>query len=187
MEKFWFTKKFWFVFLAEVAKYIPNPIGNEIRVRIMKKFFKRLGKNVVICEGVVFKHPENIEIGDNVSLNEFCYLHGIGGLKIGNNVRIAPYVCIYTHNHKFDDRSKLIVEQGLEKKPVVIEDDCWIGSNVIILAGVKIGKGSVIGAGSVVTKDIPPYSVAVGVPAKVIRKRGERASEDMHNFAGKQL
>lgn len=94
-----------------------------------------------------------------------------GLIKIGNNVRIAPNVMMISANHVFENPDIPIREQGMEVKPITIEDDVWVAGRVNIIAGVTIGKGSVIGAGSVVTKDIPPYSVAVGVPAKVIKER----------------
>ena len=78
---------------------------------------------------------------------------------------------IIADNYIFSDKNRPICEQGLDKRPVTIEDDVWIAGGVHIMAGVTIGKGSVIGAGSVVTKDIPPYSVAVGAPTKVIKNR----------------
>jgi acetyltransferase-like isoleucine patch superfamily enzyme len=82
---------------------------------------------------------------------------------------------MYANNHVFDDPNRLIRQQPLTCKGITIEDDCWIGTGVRILDGVTIGQGSVIGAGAVVNKDIPPYSVAVGVPAKVISKRGKES------------
>ena len=84
---------------------------------------------------------------------------------------MGPRVSIYAENHVFDDPTILIKDQGVEKKEVVIEDDCWIASNSIILAGVTIGKGSVVAAGSVVTENVPTYSVVAGVPAKWIKSR----------------
>ena len=94
---------------------------------------------------------------------------------IGNDVMFGPGVSIITGNHRTDVQGRTMRSIGdSEKLPendqdVVIEDDCWLGGGVIVLAGVTIGKGSVIGAGSIVTKDIPPYSVAVGNPCKVMR------------------
>jgi acetyltransferase-like isoleucine patch superfamily enzyme len=78
---------------------------------------------------------------------------------------------MYSNNHVFSDPDQTIMSQGLETKGIVIEDDCWLGTGVRVMDGVTIGKGCVIGAGAVVTKDIPPYSVAVGVPARVISQR----------------
>jgi acetyltransferase-like isoleucine patch superfamily enzyme len=101
-------------------------------------------------------------------------IYGTGGLKIGNDVRIATHVVITPAGHVFDKKDIPIRLQGVEMKGIVIEDDVWIGANATILDGVIIGRGCVIGAGSVVTKSLPEYSVAVGVPARVIYKRGER-------------
>jgi len=128
-----------------------------------------------------------VKIGRNCSINSFCALFGHGGLEIGDYVRIAYHTIIVPFNHGFERTDIPIYLQPGSAKGIKIEDDVWIGANVVITDGVTIHKGAVIGAGAVVTKDIPPYSIAVGVPARVIRKRGERASEDMHNFIGKQL
>ncbi len=104
-----------------------------------------------------------IKIGKNSRIGLFCVLHGNGGLEIGDNVSIAAKVTIVAGNHAI--RGKEISAKGIK-----IGEGVWIGTNVSILDGVEIGKGSVIGAGAVVTKSIPEYSVAVGNPAKVIRK-----------------
>lgn len=93
------------------------------------------------------------------------------GFEIGDNVRIAAQVVIIPMNHIYEDPDTPIWKQGIRAKGIKIEDDVWIGAGAKILDGVTIGKGSVIGAGAVVTDDIPPYSVAVGVPARVIKKR----------------
>lgn len=114
-----------------------------------------------------------IEIGDDCSCNEFCVLYGHGGLKIGNSVRIGAHTVIIPASHRYSDLDKPIRLQGETRKGIIIEDDVWSGAGVIILDGVTIGSGCVIGAGSVVTKSIPPNSVAVGVPAKVIKTRGQ--------------
>jgi len=112
-----------------------------------------------------------IRIGDNCTVNRLSILYGNGGLEIGSHVRISPNVTVLAQNHVFGDPNILIHEQGMSGFGIKIGDDVWIGAGAIILDGVTIGKGSVIGAGAVVTKDIPPYSVAVGIPARVIKKR----------------
>ncbi|WP_140287112.1 acyltransferase, partial [Vibrio parahaemolyticus] len=90
------------------------------------------------------------------------------GVIIGDNVLIGPNVIIYSQNHKYKNKKLIIREQGYEKAPVYIEDDSWIAASCIILPGVKIAQGSVVAAGSVVTKSTEPYSVYAGVPAKKI-------------------
>jgi len=112
-----------------------------------------------------------IKIGSYCTINRFTILGGHGGLEIGNNVLIAPNVTINAQNHIFEDPDIPIWKQGISKKGIKIEDDVWIGAGVIILDGVTVGKGSVIGAGAVVSRNIPPYSVAVGVPARVVKRR----------------
>ena len=95
------------------------------------------------------------------------------GVTIGNDVRIAAHCMMVSANHRFADPDMPIRKQGLDFGPITIEDDVWIGSRVNILAGVTVGRGSVIGAGAVVTKDVPPMSVMVGVPARKIGERGK--------------
>ncbi len=112
-----------------------------------------------------------IKIGAESSINAFCVLLGYGGITIGRRVRIAAHTSIIAFNHNFSETELDIHRQGYNTKGVVIEDNVWIGTGVRILDGVTIGQGSIVGAGSVVTKDIPENSVAVGVPAKVIKKR----------------
>ncbi len=111
-------------------------------------------------------------IGDSVHVGQNCFLDGTGKLKIGKDSLLGPNVVILTGNHGFRNPNVLIRLQGILPRPTTIEENVWVGANAIILDGITIGKGSVVGAGSVVTKDIPPYSIAVGVPAKIIGQRG---------------
>lgn len=129
-----------------------------------------IGDRVILERGVIIESGENccIEIGESTFINVYTYISGPGQLKIGNNCRIGPHSGIYAGIHQFGD---LVRNQGDTCKGIVIEDGCWLGHGVTVLDGVTIGQGSMIGAGAVVTKDIPPYSVAVGVPARVINQR----------------
>lgn len=108
-------------------------------------------------------------IGSSTSINRNTVLRG--RFKIGSNCAIAPNCMIIGSNHVFKDRTRNFKEQGFVCKGIIIEDDVWIGANSVVLDGVTIGKGCVIGAGSIVTKSIPPYSVAVGNPCRVIKER----------------
>lgn len=155
-----------------------------------------LGKNSTITKGCSLDASGGgwIKIGDRVTLNRLVYLNaykghiliedgveinnltvinGTGGVTIQRDVLIGPNVQIISYAHRFNNSSLPIKEQGIDKKPVIIEQGCWIGAGAIILAGVTIGEHSVIGAGAVVNKNIPPFSVAVGVPAKIIKNRKE--------------
>ncbi len=113
--------------------------------------------------------PSNLKIGHFCSINEGVFINCRDNVIIGNNVTLSPYVQIHTGMLDIKNYS-MFIKKRHATKPVVIEDNVWIASSVIISPGVKIGKNSVIGAGSVVTRDIPPDSLAAGCPAKVIRK-----------------
>ena len=114
---------------------------------------------------------DGLKIGDNSNVGPYSYIGCSGYIEIGNNVMISPRVSIYAENHVFDRTDKTMKEQGVKKQFVKIEDDCWIAANSIILAGVTIGRGSVVAAGSVVSSDVPPYCVVAGVPARIIKQR----------------
>jgi acetyltransferase-like isoleucine patch superfamily enzyme len=97
----------------------------------------------------------------------------IGPVTMGNNIILAQHVVLSGLNHIYEDVSRPIADQNVRTAPIVVEDDCWIAANVVITAGVTIGKHSIVAAGSVVTKDVPPFSIAAGNPAKVIKRYDE--------------
>ncbi len=123
-----------------------------------------------------------IKIGHNCFIGEFNVMRGQGGISIGNNVYTGPMVQIVAVNHVYSDPHKLIREQGITAQGITIEDDVWLGANAVVVDGVSIGQGSIIGAGAVVTTDIPPYSIAVGIPAKVVKDR-RRLDDDSRQGA----
>jgi acetyltransferase-like isoleucine patch superfamily enzyme len=157
--------------------------------------FAQLGSNVIFERGVLVFHPENIFIGNNVYIGHYsilkgyyqgqmtigentwigqnCFFHSAGGLTIGQNVGIGPCVKIITSYHAEEGIDVPILFSRIEMAAVTLEDDCDIGVGATILPGVTIGRGSQIGAGAVVTRDVPPYAVAAGVPARVQRQRNE--------------
>jgi len=133
----------------------------------------KIGDNCTISSwSVINQYGGNITIGDDCSINSFCHISGNGGVEIGNKVRIATQCVIVSANHNYSLLDTPIMEQGETAKKIIIEDNCWLGAGVKVLSGVTIGSGSVIGAGAVVNKNISPHSVAVGIPAKVIKKIG---------------
>jgi len=140
-------------------------------------YFKlKHGKNFVVGLGCKIFPSKFIEFGDNVSFGYNCSIATSGSGKspiiFGSNIMVAERVMVIGGNHEFQDITRPMWTQGEGKQgAIIIGDDVWIGAGVIILTGVNIGNGSIIGAGSVVTKSIPEYSIAVGNPAKVIRKR----------------
>lgn len=123
--------------------------------------------------GLVINYPENVRLGNNMIFNRNVSITARSGVSLGNDVMLGPNVVINDSNHQFIDRDKSIAQQGHTAKEIIIEDDVWIASNSVILKGVHIGKGAVVAAGSVVTKDVPPYAVVAGVPARKIKNRGE--------------
>jgi len=112
-----------------------------------------------------------IELGKNVGIGPFSFIGGFGGVRIGDNMIIGHAMSIHSDNHRFIEKDVLIRNQGVEKQEVVIGKGCWFGSHVTVLGGVTIGDACVVGAGSVVTKDLPPGVVAAGVPCRIIRNR----------------
>ncbi len=138
-----------------------------------------IGAKVTLDKGaIVAPSGDNccIEIDEHTYIGAYTCIGGPGNIKIGKYCLLAAHTGIVANDHIFSDPTEMIDKQGITCQGVVIEDNCWLGYGVKVLDGVTIGEGSVIGAGAVVTKDIPPYSVAVGVPAKVVRSRqlGER-------------
>lgn len=114
-----------------------------------------------------------IIIGNNVSINQGSFVIARESIRIGNDCRIGEYVSIRDNDHEWHDPKKNIREQGFITKPIEIENDVWIGRCVSILKGVKIGRGAIVASNAVVTKDILPYQVVAGVPAKPIGERSE--------------
>jgi galactoside O-acetyltransferase len=131
-----------------------------------------LGNDVRIREGCyIDSHGGWIRLADKVFLGPQCMVYGHGGLSIGRNTMVAGQTAIVPANHKFSRTDIPLRDQGEMTKGIVIENDVWIGSCCTILDGVRIGHDAVIGAGSVVTRDIPPFAVAVGIPARVTKDR----------------
>ena len=150
-------------------------ILNYFKREYSKKKFAKFGSDSYIGKNCIFTYS-NIEIGNDTYVGSNCIFQSTyGKIKIGNHVMFGPGVNIHGGNHKIREIGKYMKTVDEKKYGedgiIVIEDDCWIGANAIILSNVKVGRGSVIGAGSVVTKNIPPYSIYTGVPAMHIRER----------------
>lgn len=149
--------------------FLPN-IGFTTRLRgfLMRPFFKKCGKGFKIASGVIINHPERIEIGDNVYFAHNVWLNGTGGLKFGSNVQLGPMCVVVTSKHIYENGK---VTNKSDPSPVTIQSGVWLASHVVVSAGVEIGQGVTVGANSVVTKNLPPNCIAVGLPAKVISLR----------------
>ncbi|MDF2553869.1 MAG: hexapeptide repeat-containing transferase [Chryseobacterium sp.] len=154
--------------LVKARISIKNRI-NRLYIKVYKIPFKQFGNNNYIDFPVKIHGQENISIGNNCSINSFVHIWGSGGVNIGNDVLIASHVSITSLTHEYTEDS--IRYAPIVSKPVILEDDVWIGTGAIILPGIKIGKSAVVGAGSVVTKDVPDYAIVVGNPAKILKMR----------------
>lgn len=148
----------------------PGILGFFLRYAVYKLFFKRIASMPCIRVGVRFAFMRNISLGQGVGINANTYVYGRGGIDFGDNVLIGPGCAIVAGEHDFATGAP-ISQVRSSPKPVVLESDCWIGANAVILPGVTIGRGAVIGAGAVVTRNAEPYGIYAGVPA---RKIGER-------------
>jgi maltose O-acetyltransferase len=176
---------FWLMVYYCLARHLPEsfrlqPIGHfsrGIRSSVCRHIFKSMGKYVNIDRGARFGWGNEIELGDHSGIGTNCQLPA--SVRIGSDVMIGPDVLVIGQNHKFDRIDIPMRLQGdVATSVVTIEDDVWIGTRSIILPGITIGRGAVIGAGSVVTKNVPPHAVCAGNPARVIRSRkGDSMSE----------
>jgi galactoside O-acetyltransferase len=179
----------WVMAFCRIA---PGAIGRRLRTKVFFKKLKYAGSNIYFGQNVWIEGWQNISIGDRVSIDRGCILTSTSGsleignnsalntniilgadggsIKIGNDVIIGMNTVIRAANHNFDQSPKILIrKQGHSGGNITIDDDVWIGANVTILTNVMIGSHCVIGAGSVVTKDIPSGSIVAGVPAKVIK------------------
>jgi acetyltransferase-like isoleucine patch superfamily enzyme len=153
-------------------------LGNQVYVSALSKNGIHFGDNVsigafsrvIVCTSLN-DIGDKIVIGSNVGIGEFAYLGGAGGLKIGDECIVGQYLSCHPENHNYEKTSIAIRHQGVSRKGIDIGKNCWIGSKVTILDGVKIGAGSIIAAGSIVTKSFNENSIIGGVPAKLLKTR----------------
>ena len=178
-------------------KFLDWVIMNQVEtrprwfIRLLAPLYQHRGKHSVIhCSARMDTPPyRKFSLGDYSVIESFACINNavgdvmignhtrvglhntiIGPVIIGNHVNLAQGITVTALNHIFEDSNKRIDEQGVSTNQVVIEDDIWIGANAVILPGVTIGHHSVVAAGSVVTKDVPPHSLVAGVPAKIIKQ-----------------
>lgn len=164
--------KFRFAFKPAIRIGTRVRISRSAKLEVIRGGSISIGDKTEILHGaLLMTYGGRIVIGRKCSINPYTIIYGHGNTKIGDNVLIAGQCMIVPSNHVFLDSTKTINSQGVTTKGIVIEDDVLISHGCSILDGVTIGKGSVIGAGSVVNKSIPPFSVCVGVPARVVSKR----------------
>ena len=114
---------------------------------------------------------EGLKVGDNSNIGPYSYIGCSGFISIGDNVMISPRVSLFAENHNFSSKKIPMKEEGVTKRDITIGNDCWIAANSTVLAGVKIGDGVIVAAGSVVTKNVEPFTIVAGNPAKIIKRR----------------
>jgi maltose O-acetyltransferase len=175
---FLIKRSFWYIFYYGFAQHLPasyrfQPLGRFAkwcRALACKRLFRFCGERVNVEKGTDFYTGWEIELGDDSSLGIDCMVPY--DLKVGKDVMMGPYVVIVGNSHQFSRFDIPMRLQGyMEYQPVRIEDDVWIGARAIILPGLTIGRGAIIGAGSVVTKNVPPNAIVGGNPARIIKYR----------------
>lgn len=136
-----------------------------------------LGDSTVIRAGaMLLPGGGSIRIGRNATVNQYVVIYGEGGVAIGDDVMIASHCALFSGNHRYDRIDIPMREQGTHSKGgITIEDDVWVGCHCVILDGVTIGRGSVLAAGAVISRDVAPYSIMAGVPGKCIGNRRDEA------------
>tara|TARA_Y100001970_G_C14195345_1_gene837738 strand:+ start:191 stop:754 length:564 start_codon:yes stop_codon:yes gene_type:complete len=170
------------LFLWIILSYPDSRIGLSIRKKYWKKKLKSCGNNIEIRRGSAIGFPSIIEIGNNFILGNFAHITAAGskGIYIGNDVSISRGTYFHGSNHKFDNPNLPIMKQGTEASSldyknktysIVLCDDVWIGSNVVILSGTFLSKGCIVSSGSVVSGFYDEYSIIGGNPARFIKKR----------------
>ena len=143
----------------------------ERGVRILGDARIRLGDRVTLRRGVVLAGNGRLVIGSGTTINDRCQISAFDSVQIGADCLFAPQVIVLDIDHRFDARDRPLKQQGYRTAPVVIGDDVWLGANVVVLRGVRIGRGAIVGANSVVTRDVPDFAIVAGVPARVLRMR----------------
>ena len=171
-------KLFLLLFYYVVLRYLPEGYHhsflkpfNAARSFVCRKIFQKCGANVTVHRGAYFGSGRKLSIGANSNLGVNSFINARGGISLGENVLMGPDVMILTGMHNFRNINVPIQEQPMDYAPVLIGNDVWLGARVVVLPGKTIGDGCVIGANSVVSKDIPAYSVAAGAPIKIIKSR----------------
>lgn len=154
--------------LLVIFRNFPTNLGVLFRFVLLKNICKSIGENVIVFEGVIFDAPEMMIIGNNVSINPYCYL--AGEITIENDVSIAHSCGFHSFNHTWKDYAKPIRNNPLYSKRIIVKSDVWIGCNCVVLSGVIIEERSIVAAGAIVTKSVSSNSLVGGNPAKLLKK-----------------
>lgn len=166
----YFILYYYFARNLPISYYPGGRFARWLRGALSRRLFRHAGRGINVERGADFFTGSRLSVGDRSGLGVDCWIRG--DVTIGNNVMMATRVIIYGRDHAFDRTDIPMMDQGMaDFVPIVIEDDVWIGAAAIILKGVRVGRGAIVAAGAVVTKDVPPYAIVGGNPARVIRSR----------------
>jgi acetyltransferase-like isoleucine patch superfamily enzyme len=157
------------IYLWRITDIFPNTLGICLRYCILKVLAKECGDNVLIGPYVEIRAWENLSLGENVSIHRNSYIDATGNITIGSNVSIAHSTSILSFDHTWADHDVPIKYNPITTAHVIIDDDIWIGCGCRVLAGVHIGKRSIVAAGAVVINDVESMTLVAGVPAKKIK------------------
>lgn len=144
---------------------------NFYRIKVLKSRGLKMGVNTTLCAPIQIAFAHKLIIADNVYIGPNASIHALGGVSIGSGTIIGPNLVIHSANHNYKLAKAIPYDETFDLRKVTIEENVWIGGNVIIVPGAHIGEGAIIGAGSVVAGNIPPLSIVIGNPAKVIKYR----------------
>lgn len=158
-------------YVGVLLRWLPGFEGIVLRSLFYRLLFARLDGFAFIYPGAYLDHSQNIHAGRSLAINTGVFISARAPITFGSGVLVGPNVVIVSSNHRFDLPDRPISEQGHVLAPITIGDDCWIGANAVILAGVNVARGTIVSAGSVVTRDTEPYSIVAGSPAKPIGRR----------------
>ena len=153
-------------------EYLPHaPVANKLKSGLMSLRGARIGNRVKLLQGIWIDRFNSLTIGDDVSIAKDVLILATGGVEIGDRSMVGPGSKLISAGHVIPKDRRPMRFSGAFLKKVTIEKDVWIGAQVIVLPGVKVGEGAIVAAGAVVTKDVPPFAVVGGVPARVLRMR----------------
>lgn len=159
------------LYVGGFLKLLPGVEGLILRSFFYRWAFKSAGKNLLIYPNVYLIFCHEMSVGERVAINTGTYIDARGGVSLGNGVMIGPNCVLSTCDHGFERTDIPMYQQPISYGKITIADDVWLGANVVVRRGVTIGEGSIVAAGCVVTKDVPPYTVFGGIPGKVISER----------------
>lgn len=161
----------WHLLQEKLSQRSSLDIDLEMRAWFYSSTLPMCGPDLCIFPGTIIHYPQNVTFGSNVFVNRGVMMTAPAPVTIGSQALIGPYVVINSGNHRYSDPFRDIRVQGHDTAAITIGDDVWLGAHVVVLAGVVIGSGAIVAAGAVVTKEVKPFTIVAGVPARPIGRR----------------